>query len=219
MRQPDIKNASGVQMRRPTTQPRSELAILLLLLSLLSFNWSMMLLRREESKQAGAGDGLAAKEGRATRTDRPRVSADGAEAGAQASRERGLIDSRSGASSGKQDRSMATYYFKSGVRKFYSGDKAGAIRDYSDAIAADPGFAMAYYNRGDAKRHQGDYAGAVRDFSLSLRLKPRYAEAWGNRGLAKTKLGNNQEGCQDLRRGAELGSKISESLYRQICSQ
>jgi tetratricopeptide (TPR) repeat protein len=199
-------------------QPRSELAILLLLLSLVSFNWSLMLLKSEDSEQVSAGDRLASKEGAKAQKYHPKVNADGVNVGTKTTQEKGLIDARSAIPSGKQDQSMATYYFKSGVRKFYAGDKAGAIRDYSDAIAANPGFAMAYYNRGDAKRHQGDYEGAIRDFSLSLELKPRYAEAWGNRGLAKTKLGNNQEGCQDLRKGAELGSKISRSLYNQICS-
>lgn len=178
-----------------------------------------MLLKGEESERIAAGDRLAVNEGvKAQRRD-PKVNADHPDARAKTTQERALIDSQSATTSGKQDQSMAAYYFKRGVRKFYSGDKAGAIRDYSDAIAANPAFAMAYYNRGDAKRHQGDYEGAVRDFSLSLKLKPRYAEAWGNRGLAKTKLGNKQEGCRDLRRGAELGSKISERLYRQICSQ
>ncbi|MFQ6538217.1 MULTISPECIES: tetratricopeptide repeat protein [Aphanothece] len=212
--------ASGAQMRRLTSQLRGDfLPILLILLFLASLNWSLMLLRSKESEQISAGDRLAIKEDATAQEQQPEVNAESADSGIKTIQEKELIDPQPTTPPNDQDRSTATDYFDSGVRRFFSGDKAGAITDYSNAIAKNPSFAMAYYNRGDAKRHLGDYKGAVQDFSLSLKLQPRYAEAWGNRGLAKTKLGDKQDGCQDLKRGAALGSKISESLYGQICSE
>ena len=54
-----------------------------------------------------------------------------------------------------------------------SGDYAGAIEDYTQAIELDPKFAEAYFNRGNAKHSSGDYAGAIEDYTKAIELDPK----------------------------------------------
>ena len=49
-------------------------------------------------------------------------------------------------------------------------DHAGAIDDFTRAIAEDPNNADFYHNRGFAKRKLGDFPGAVLDYTAAIRL-------------------------------------------------
>src|SRR5438045_3584991 len=59
--------------------------------------------------------------------------------------------------------------------KYRSGDLAGAISEYSEAIRAKPGFESAYVRRGIARAKMGDADGAIADFTEALRLNPKDA--------------------------------------------
>ena len=50
------------------------------------------------------------------------------------------------------------------------GDKAGAIKYYTQAITINPQLAIAYYNRGVAKSESGDKAGAIKDLETAKQL-------------------------------------------------
>jgi tetratricopeptide (TPR) repeat protein len=56
--------------------------------------------------------------------------------------------------------------------KFEQGDFAGAIREYSQVIALEPGDGALYHNRGLAREALGDLAGALRDFARAAELLP-----------------------------------------------
>ena len=54
-------------------------------------------------------------------------------------------------------------------------DYAEAIKNYDNAITANPLYADAYANRGMSKKNAGDYTGAIADLDQSLLLKPDYS--------------------------------------------
>ena len=65
-----------------------------------------------------------------------------------------------------------------------------AIRDYTDALAVDPGNAFALYNRGISHDRSGNFSAAVRDFSRAIELSPTNADFFHNRGFCFRKQGN-----------------------------
>jgi tetratricopeptide (TPR) repeat protein len=65
-----------------------------------------------------------------------------------------------------------------------SGDNDRALRDYSQAIRLEPGFAAAYNNRGWVRIEMHDYDEAIADLNAAIRLNPKYAYAYNNRGNA-----------------------------------
>ncbi|MDD1428124.1 tetratricopeptide repeat protein [Dolichospermum sp. ST_sed9] len=64
----------------------------------------------------------------------------------------------------------AEAYNNGGLAKSESGDKAGAIADYNQAITINPQLAVAYNNRGLAKSESGDKAGAIKDLETAKQL-------------------------------------------------
>jgi tetratricopeptide (TPR) repeat protein len=66
----------------------------------------------------------------------------------------------------------AEAYNNGGLAKSESGDKAGAIADYTQAIIINPQYAKAYYYRGVAKSESGDQAkaGAIKDLETAKQL-------------------------------------------------
>ena len=64
----------------------------------------------------------------------------------------------------------AIAYYNRGLAKYESGDKAGAIADYTQAITINPQYAIAYYSRGLAKYESGDKAGAIKDLETAKQL-------------------------------------------------
>ena len=63
-------------------------------------------------------------------------------------------------------------------------DHAGAIDDFTRAIAEDPNNADFYHNRGFAKRKLGDFPGAVLDYTAAIRLNANHHRAYYNRAYA-----------------------------------
>ena len=84
------------------------------------------------------------------------------------------------------------------------GDKAGAIKYYTQAITINPQDAEAYYNRGLAKSESGDKAGAIADFTQAITINPQLAEAYSNRGIAKYESGDKAGAIKDLETAKQL---------------
>ena len=87
------------------------------------------------------------------------------------------------------------YYFSKGLENSEMANYDLAVRDFSEAIALDPGNAEAYRNRGKAVLHGGftplmpymkgkDYRNAIADFSHAIVLNPSNAAAYLDRGMA-----------------------------------
>src|SRR5687767_5039528 len=69
-------------------------------------------------------------------------------------------------------RSARTYLGRANDR-FAKGELAGAIADYSVAIAFEPSYAEAYLNRGNTRLAKGDLDGAVGDFDKAVEINPQ----------------------------------------------
>jgi len=71
-------------------------------------------------------------------------------------------------------------YYNRGIVKNITGDFAGAIPDFSQAIELDKKMAVAFFHRGIAKSKIGDLAGQTEDFCQAAQLGDVNAERWLN---------------------------------------
>lgn len=85
-----------------------------------------------------------------------------------------------------------------------SGDWAGAILLYDQAITQDPGYAQAYLLRGDAYKQLGDLTQAISNYDTAISIDPNMSTAYNNRGLAHSELSNASEALQDFSKAIEL---------------
>jgi tetratricopeptide (TPR) repeat protein len=113
------------------------------------------------------------------------------------------------------DDNEAGKYLMSGDIKLNSGDYAGAVSDYTAAIALDPNYAIAYNKRGLARYGLGDYGGAVADYNKALALDPNHVSSYNNRGNARFKLGDKTGAMQDYTRAIELDPECSQAYYNR----
>ena len=74
----------------------------------------------------------------------------------------------------------STGYYNRGIVKNMTGDFAGAIPDFSEAIALDKKMAAAFFHRGIAKSKTGDLFGRMEDFREAARLGDINATEWLN---------------------------------------
>ncbi|MEI7748461.1 MAG: hypothetical protein WCI81_05240 [Chlorobiaceae bacterium] len=74
----------------------------------------------------------------------------------------------------------AVGYYNRGIVKNITGDFAGAIPDFSQAIELDKRMAVAFFHRGIAKSKTGDMAGQNEDFCQAAHLGDVDAEQWLN---------------------------------------
>ncbi len=74
----------------------------------------------------------------------------------------------------------AVGYYNRGIVKNITGDFAGAIPDFSQAIELDKRMAAAFFHRGIAKSKTGDLAGQTDDFCQAAQLGEINAERWLN---------------------------------------
>src|SRR5262245_60701838 len=79
----------------------------------------------------------------------------------------------------------AIHYFQRGKERAAKDNFAGAIEDFSAAIAFNPDFAAVYYNRGNAYVAKGELDKAMADFDKAIELDPKLVEAYFNRGCLK----------------------------------
>ncbi len=100
-------------------------------------------------------------------------------------------------------------FFDRALERQKAGDLAGAIVDYTQALALDPKNAQAYNNRGEARRHRGDVAGAIADFTRALELDPKHANTYYNRGIARKQQGDLEGAIADYTWALKLNPKFT----------
>jgi Tfp pilus assembly protein PilF len=64
--------------------------------------------------------------------------------------------------------STAEQFLSTGVSKYNSGDKQGALADYNQAIQLKPDYTLAYVNRGVVRSTLGDRQGAIADLDRAI---------------------------------------------------
>jgi len=98
---------------------------------------------------------------------------------------------------------------KCGTDKVVSGDLAGAIVDYSNAIKLDSKCANAYACRGFVRRKSGDLYGALADLNRAIDLAPEHPVAYRFRAEAREASGDLDGSNADYLRMLELNPERS----------
>ncbi|HEX2865927.1 MAG TPA: hypothetical protein VHO03_02740 [Ignavibacteriales bacterium] len=89
------------------------------------------------------------------------------------------------------------YYYRA-KQKYDSGDKAGAVQDYSNAIEFYSKFSQAYLQRGNVHSELDEVDEAISDYSKSIEYSKRNPLAYYNRALANQKAGKDREALADF---------------------
>jgi tetratricopeptide (TPR) repeat protein len=122
----------------------------------------------------------------------------------------GCTGTLAGGALGKQNTAVALFH--RGDAYMVKSDTAEAIRDYSDAIEAVPGFAEAYNNRGNAYDDSGDHRRAIRDYDEAIRIRQEFSEAFNNRGTAYDEMGDHARAIQDFDQAIRLDASYQNAF-------
>ena len=106
----------------------------------------------------------------------------------------------------------AAGYFERGLEQAKGGDPERAIRDFSDAIRADPNFSDAYLQRGNMRFKNGNADLAIDDFREAIRVEPRNAAAFKARGMALLYKGDEDLALEDLTRAIQIAEADATRL-------
>ena len=102
------------------------------------------------------------------------------------------------------------------------GDRAEAIRHYSEALRINPTYWEAHYNLGNALTAQGRTAEAIRHFSEALRLNPGFAEAHNNLGFLLAEQGDRAEAIRHYSEALRIKpnyAKVHNNLGNALVAQ
>ncbi len=101
--------------------------------------------------------------------------------------------------------------YKAGETKIRQGDYAGAIEEFSKAIAADPKLLNAYLKRAFCYGLTDQYDKAILDYSVTIDAQPEVIFSYQSRGSAHLKLGHSDEALADFNKVLELDPKNQEA--------
>jgi tetratricopeptide (TPR) repeat protein len=99
----------------------------------------------------------------------------------------------------------AQRYYLRGQARLERGDGAGAVAEFSAALALDPGRADVRKKRGQARLDLGDADGAIADFDAALRINPQDAQAYRGRSAARLLRGDVAGAEADAQQALALG--------------
>ncbi len=108
---------------------------------------------------------------------------------------------------------LATAYYLRGAARQASGDPAGAVKDFDQAIDLAPGFAAAYNNRGMLRGIFRDQDGALSDFNRAISLDGESADAYANRGNLRTAQNDLTGAMKDLNRAISINPKWASAWF------
>lgn len=89
------------------------------------------------------------------------------------------------------------------------GDAAGALRDLSAALEADPKSAALFHRRGRLRAGHGEIDSAISDFYKATSLNLGFAQAYLDRGSAYERKGDMAFAKEDYRTACRLGLKAA----------
>lgn len=105
--------------------------------------------------------------------------------------------------------------FARGQQKGLQGDKAGAIADYTSAIALNASDAEAFYQRANARYDMGAREQAVQDYTQAIKVNPSHSKAIYNRGLARRDLGDKRGALEDFTSAVRLNPNDADAYYQR----
>jgi eukaryotic-like serine/threonine-protein kinase len=112
-----------------------------------------------------------------------------------------------------RDKSSGAIYELRGLARTASKDHAGAIEDFTQAIALQPGRALLFVRRGGLYLIDGAAKLALHDFDEAVRLDSSDGNALSGRGAARARLGQHREAVADAEKAITLGKPSARRLY------
>lgn len=106
------------------------------------------------------------------------------------------LEQKINATTSKNPREIATYYFTKGNTLFNQGNIADALAQYDTAIQKDPHFAEAYNNRSTALKRLGRFEEALASSNTALSIAPENADAHLTKGNILKDLNRLDEALQ-----------------------
>lgn len=104
---------------------------------------------------------------------------------------------------------------REGTAAFKSGDRAGAVKIFTRAIAADGSNIVAYYNRGRIQEVLSNFEEAYADYNALLRLKPDHIQGLFLRGDANLRRGRFVEAIADYDLSLQLNPKLEVRHWKR----
>lgn len=97
------------------------------------------------------------------------------------------------------------------------GDHAGAVDDFSRALAGGPPDSDLLLRRGWSYGACQAWTLALRDFEEAVRLPPQDGDSYASRGLAHLRLGHDCEAVADAEEAQRLMTRAPEMLFNVAC--
>ena len=104
------------------------------------------------------------------------------------------------------------------LRQTGRNDHAGAIEDYTRALAVDPDHMLSLFNRGLAHTRLGQHQQALPDYQRAASLSPDDPEAWHALGFGRISVGDPNGAIDAYTRALELKADYPEALYLRGCA-
>jgi tetratricopeptide (TPR) repeat protein len=103
-----------------------------------------------------------------------------------------------------QEPRTADEFHRRGLQRLRAGDRAGAIRDLSQAVGLAPALLEAYQARGDAYRQSKQHRLAVEDYTRVIEGEPDAVDSYVGRAKSLAKLGELDRALADFDRALEM---------------
>ncbi len=114
-------------------------------------------------------------------------------------------------------RSYSTRFNRAQIYKQMNNTDA-MLTDLTEAIRLNPDYADAFSERGNLYANLGHWDKALSDFDKYVVLQPEDPAGFYLRGQALVVLGRTDEGCNSLRKAAEMGLHEAMAKYKQLCN-
>jgi len=113
---------------------------------------------------------------------------------------------------GKYNPFLELAYNNRGVARKRSGDRAGALADFNQAITLNPSDPSPWLNRADLHFDAGEFDAAMPDYNKALEVDPKKAKAYANRGASYGAQNKFDLAQRDLNRAIELDPTLADAF-------
>lgn len=114
--------------------------------------------------------------------------------------------------SGGIDPFLSIPFNNRGVARKQSGDRAGALADFNQAIALNPMDPKPWLNRADLHFDAAEFGAAMPDYNKALEVDPKNAHAYANRGASYGAQNKFDLALADLNRAIELDPTLADAF-------